>query len=192
MRTLQKSVLPGLVMTHSGRLVNPLDLHHEDIDLYDIANALSKICRFNGQCIHFHSVAAHSVQVAKRLPYELRLWGLLHDASEAYLMDLPKPLKVLPEFAFYVEAECRAMKVICERFDLPITMPAEVDEADQRMLLTEFRDIFDTTVQGSAMTPYPETIDPWSPGRAYDNFIAALLPHVDPEELPNHNGSHRK
>ena len=174
----------GTFRTWTGRLILPLALKHEDIDLEDIAHALSNKCRFNGHC-RFLSVAQHSVLVAKKLPSNLQLWGLLHDASEAYLDDIIKPLKELPEFAFYKKAERDAMRVICERFDLPIEEPEAVKIADYRMYLTERREMRPNgppcMLQDES---YPDPIDPWMPAQAYDNFISALLPHVEPEELP--------
>jgi 5'-deoxynucleotidase YfbR-like HD superfamily hydrolase len=65
---------------------------------------------------------------------EHALWGLLHDASEAYLVDLPRPLKLLPEFAVYREAECRLQRAVAVRFGLPPDQPASVTEADDKML----------------------------------------------------------
>lgn len=174
----------GTIRTWSGKLVRPLALRHEDIDLEDIAHALSNKCRFNGHC-KFISVAQHSVLVAKKLHASLQLWGLLHDASEAYLDDLVKPLKELPEFAFYKQAEKNAMRIICERFDLPIQEPEEVKRVDYRMYLTERREMTNRPVARPLDEPYPEPIDPWMPVQAYDNFVAAILPHIDPEELPN-------
>lgn len=173
----------GTIMTWTGRMVRPLVLKHEDIDLEDIAHSLANKCRFNGHC-KFLSVAQHSVLVAKKLPSELQLWGLLHDASEAYLDDIPKPLKELPEFVFYKVAEAAAMKVICERFDLPVQEPPEVKQADYRMYLTERREMTFRPARVTRDESYPDEIYAWLPTRAYDNFIAALLPHVDPEELP--------
>ncbi len=187
---------PGKIRTYGGRIVAPFDLKHEDIDLDDIAHALSNECRYGGHC-RFISVAQHSVLVARHLPIELQLWGLLHDGSEAYLKDIPKPLKVLPQFAFYREAEERILQTISERFDLPWPIPAQVEEADARAWATEWRDVCIPTQEGTGprwevppanIEPYAETIDPWSPPRAYDWFIAKLLPHVEPEELPRHQG----
>ena len=65
------------------------------------------------------------------------LWGLLHDASEAYLVDLPRPLKLLPEFAAYREAERRLQRAVAVRFGLPSDQPASVTEADDTMLWIE-------------------------------------------------------
>lgn len=87
------------------------------IELEDIAGSLSKICRFTGHCKFFYSVAEHSVNVALLLPKQKRLWGLLHDASEAYLADIASPVKqLLPD---YRKLEKQIMTRIAKKFDLP-------------------------------------------------------------------------
>ena len=72
---------------------------------------------------------------------EVALWGLLHDASEAYLVDLPTPLKQDPRFSFYKEAERALMRAVCERFVLPWPEPEAVRMADGILLATEVRDL---------------------------------------------------
>ena len=81
------------IQTMSGVIFYPLDPRPEEIRIEDIAHALSHQCRFAGHCREFYSVAEHSVRVSRELPQEFMLWGLLHDASEAYLVDLPRPIK---------------------------------------------------------------------------------------------------
>lgn len=63
------------------------------IDIEGIAHALSLLCRFNGHCTRFCSVAEHSVHVAREIDLDLAMEGLLHDAAEAYLGDVHSPLK---------------------------------------------------------------------------------------------------
>ena len=79
--------------TASGRLVDPFNLRLEDIAIEDIAHSLSMQCRFNGHCARFYSVAEHSVLVSRLVLPKNRLWGLLHDAQEAYLGDIITPIK---------------------------------------------------------------------------------------------------
>lgn len=151
------------IQTYSGKKFHSLDPRPEEIELVDIAHALSLLCRFNGHCRTFYSVAEHSVRVARILPQELALWGLLHDAGEAYLTDLPRPVKQgLPEFA---EIEDRVLLQVAKRFDLVWPMPAPVKEADNKLLATEARDL---------MAPHPE---PWNLGiEPLDKRIFPLLP----------------
>src|SRR5580704_9362466 len=79
--------------TYTGKKFYPYDPRPEQICIEDIAHGLSMLCRFAGQCRFFFSVAEHSIAVAHLLPANLKLFGLLHDVSEAYLADLPRPVK---------------------------------------------------------------------------------------------------
>lgn len=123
------------MQTSTGRAFYPFEAKPEDIDLLDIAHALSMLCRYGGHCSQFYSVAEHCVLMSEKVSPEAALWALLHDATEAYLGDLIRPLKLaLPD---YRAAEDRLMGVICERFGLDPTCPAEVKEADNRILRDE-------------------------------------------------------
>ncbi len=134
------STTPTSITTFTGIRMNPLDASPRDIDAYDIAHALARQCRYNGHVQGFLSVARHSLWVSDELlGYGRRweLWGLLHDASEAYLGDMVKPVKYQPEMQVFRDAELRLEEVIAERFDLPWPMPAEVKEAD-RVVTVDF------------------------------------------------------
>ena len=123
--------------TYTGKKFYPYDPRPEQICIEDIAHGLSMLCRFVGQCRFFFSVAEHSIAVARLLPANLKLFGLLHDASEAYLADLPRPVKAgLPE---YKAIEANVERVIAEKFELPFPMPPEVS---RRPSAFERRSIF--------------------------------------------------
>lgn len=123
------------LQTYTGKVFWPLDPRAEDVDINDIAQALANQCRYGGHVKQFYSVAEHSVHVSKAVPHAHALWGLLHDASEAYLVDVPRPIKIhMPEYRAW---EARLMAVICARFGLFGVMPASVKVADNRMLATE-------------------------------------------------------
>ena len=137
-------MLTGAIETFSGRMVEPLRPNSDDIALEDIARSLSMQCRFNGHCARFYSVAEHSVntaEVALRLTdgdSMAALFALLHDASEAYLCDLPRPIK--SAFPNYLEWEKRLSDMIFAKFagSLPDAETAEVvRRADDIMLATE-------------------------------------------------------
>jgi uncharacterized protein len=120
------------VQTYSGTKFYPLEPDPEDIHLIDIAHSLAHQCRFTGHCDRFYSVAEHSFYVSKHCSPENALWGLLHDATEAYLADIARPIKMLmPE---YKEIEKRLEGAIALKFNLPLEIPAEVKEIDLRIL----------------------------------------------------------
>ncbi len=137
----------GWIQTASGGRFSPLSPKPGDINIHDVAASLSKVCRFAGHCSKFYSVAEHSVLVScilqDRYPerQDLAKWGLLHDASEAYVADISSPLKRQPEFKFYRDMEAKIMHAVCEAFSLDPKEPPEVKEADQYALAIEARDL---------------------------------------------------
>ena len=87
---------PNSVGTATGRWVNPMALKADDVCIEDIAVSLSHQCRFGGHCMQFYSVGEHSLNVAgMSTDHATKLLGLLHDATEAYLIDVPRPYKQL-------------------------------------------------------------------------------------------------
>jgi len=123
----------------SGKPFFPLDPRPDEIEIDDIAIALSRICRFGGHTTTFYSVAEHSILVSLLVPDEHRLTALLHDATEAYIGDMIRPLKSqIPQFS---EIENNLWGAIAERFSLPVEMPSCVKEADVLSLAIEKRDV---------------------------------------------------
>ena len=160
------------ILTHRGYKVSPFTTTFEPIIFDDIAHALSNICRWTGHCNQFFSVAQHSVYVSSLASPENALWGLLHDASEAYLCDLSRPVKMHPWLANYRLAEENMMRVICEQFDLPTEMPEEIKEIDNRMIATEARDLgFYSFVDEMGFVPYGFKIHTQDPVAAKQSFI---------------------
>lgn len=164
--------------TYTGKKFYPLDPRIEDIDILDIAHALSNVCRFTGHVNMFYSVAQHSVLAARYAPGHLMLAALLHDASEAYLCDLSRPVKHDPEMHAYRAAEKRLMRVIEHKFNVVCDHPT-IHEIDTRLLLTEKRDLMPTSpdwgVRWGTLEPYAERIVPWTPGRASREFIDTFI-----------------
>lgn len=123
------------MQTFTGVQFWPLDPRPEDVNIFDIAHALSNICRFGGHSSCFYSVAEHSVIVSEHVTPQNKMAALLHDATEAYLGDMIRPLKRC--MSEYRAAEDRLHAVIFERFGLPSVLAAEIKMADNRLLLNE-------------------------------------------------------
>ena len=160
------------MQTFSGRKFYPLDPMPEEIYIEDIASALSNLCRFGGQVQKFYSVAEHSILISRKLGINCKLWGLLHDAGEAYVQDLVKPLKLaLPE---YKKIEMRVMDAVVIRFGLnPVTMPMAVEAADICILNDEHRQVMKPGLDWwhDSKTPLGVDIEFWEPTEAMDKFI---------------------
>jgi uncharacterized protein len=121
--------------TFTGKRFWPLDPRPEDICIEDIAHALGNICRYSGHCKPFYSVAEHSVILSHYVPKEFALWALLHDAEEAYLADIPRPIKhLIPGWHQIAE---RVQNAVCDKFGLPREMPEAVKIADHAILADE-------------------------------------------------------
>src|SRR6266540_3927135 len=110
----------------------------EKIDIRDIAHALSMQCRFGGHCAWHYSIAQHSLYVARRFDnLHLRRYALLHDASEAYLVDVPRPIKNLDGMYAYRQMERLLQEKIYQKFGLGGGhMPQAVQLVDNLMLMT--------------------------------------------------------
>jgi hypothetical protein len=165
--------------TYSGKLFRYLSPDPEDIDIIDIAHSLSQLNRFVGQTLKPYSVAQHSVLVSQICPPEYALYGLLHDASEAYANDICRVLKLSPGMGIYKWYEKRIMDTVCKKFGLPKEEPNEVRKADNILLLTEKRDLFvrdcrwavnksDETI---GLTPLSFKVEPWEAEAAERKFL---------------------
>jgi 5'-deoxynucleotidase YfbR-like HD superfamily hydrolase len=162
------------VSTFSGNRFYPLEPRIDRVAIEDIAHGLAYQCRFNGQTCDFYSVAQHSLVVASLVPAQLRLAALLHDAAEAYLGDMVKPLKVLlPEFAAIEE---KVSAIIAATFQIDFSDYAPIKRADLIALATEKRDLMPHSVERWAyldeIRALPEAIVPISPGAAKQAFLA--------------------
>lgn len=146
----------------------------DDVDIEDIAHGLAYQCRFNGQTREFYSVAQHSLMVTDLVPEPCRLAALLHDAAEAYLGDMVKPLKNLfPEFSVI---EGRVMQIIGHRFGVDLeALDPSIKQADLVALATEKRDLMphstETWVNLQDVAPLPEALRPMSPMAAKAAFL---------------------
>jgi hypothetical protein len=166
------------MQTYTGRAFWPLDPRADEVAIEDIAHSLSLQCRFAGHCRFHYSVAQHSVLVArsiraKGLAPELVVWGLLHDAAEAYLVDLPRPVKGVVQG--YREAEAGVLRAVAEHFGLVTGLVGleVVHLADNTALATEKRDVMDKPRREWAPLPdpWPERIERWQPRVAELEFL---------------------
>lgn len=153
------------ILTYTGRRFWPLAPRIQDISIEDIAHALSNICRFTGHCRAFYSVAEHSLRASAHGPDYLKLALLLHDASEAYLCDISRPVKHSKEMEAYRKTEQRVQALIGEKFHVVFTDPL-IHEIDNRMLMTERRDLM------------PAHIESWDNKWTIDNEQAYPDEHV--------------
>ena len=163
------------IQTYTGKAFTPMDPKASFVCIDDIAHSLSMQCRYAGHCNKFYSVAEHCVLMSRAVSDENKLWALLHDASEAYLVDVPRPIK--PHLIGYREIEAKVMAAVCERFQLPRMMPDEVHDADSAILRDECE-------QNMAEPPMDwnlpakglgVTLQFWSPALAKKEFLNDVL-----------------
>lgn len=168
--------LGDFMQTYTGRKFWPMDPRADEVDIRDIAHSLAMQCRYAGHCKRFYSVAEHSTLIARwlvgRHGAEVALWGLLHDASEAYLVDVPRPVK--PYLTGYKDAESMVMRRVCDRFGLPHEMPAAVHAADDRILADELVNMVRMDWHTDHDSPLGVPLMYWSPADAEAEFMATF------------------
>ena len=129
--------------TRSGRLFWPHDPYPDEVLVEDMAWGISRECRFGNQGLFFYSVAQHSEVLSRAVPEHLQRWALVHDCTEAYMKDIPKPMKCQPGFGFYKAMEDRLMSVIAEALEMPeLEIPVELKQYDSRMGIAEMIVLF--------------------------------------------------
>jgi hypothetical protein len=149
------------IRTFTGKVFDLKILDPDSICIEDIAHGLANTARFAGQLPVLYSVAQHSFHVAQSALKENQLAALLHDASEAYLGDMPSPFKkLLPDFKDY---EDKLMKVIAKKFGFEYPLNSEIKKIDNDYLNMEWN-------------AFVEKIDPtfplYSPKEAEAQFLA--------------------
>ena len=120
------------IRTVTGKSIDVFDPDFDSICIEDIAHGLSNNCRFAGQVKEFYSVAEHSIWMAERAKPEDKLEALMHDGSEAYMLDLPKPIK--NSMLEYQEVEYHLMKAISIKFGFSYPINENVKELDKMAL----------------------------------------------------------
>lgn len=130
-------LVPGRIMTFTGMLFDIASPEADDFRIEDIAHALSLNCRYGGHCRSFYSVAQHSFYASYMVKSEMAKAALLHDATEAYMHDLPRPLKaLLPD---YKKLELALGCKIALAFDLPVCAfeDPDIKVIDNRLMALE-------------------------------------------------------
>jgi len=120
------------------------------VDLDSIVSSLAKICRYGGHIPEFYSVLDHSILVHDLVSPENRLDALMHDAGEAYVGDMVKPLKI--KIPLYNDYEDRCWKVIARKFGLSYDLPDEVHRADLHACYLEANKFYGTTIDNWHLT----------------------------------------
>ena len=170
------------IRVFSGRKFWPLDPRPDEIDIVDIAHSLSNNCRWGGHSRWFYSIAQHCCMVHDLLPVRSQRAGLLHDASEAYILDMPRPIKYqMPE---YQEIERHLMYAIRAKFGFNIT--EDVKGADDLALYVEKQSLFSSPAREvltdravdfyfhrriDADQWYRHPVEAWSPATARYEFL---------------------
>ena len=175
------------IQTASGRAFYPLDPRPKDVCIEDIAHALSMSCRFNGHTRELYSVAQHCVLGALWMEgsREERLAFLLHDATEAYLPEVTRPVKSQLYVAYggsFRDAEARLMDAILDGLGVSgypacSTCEAKTHATDLRMLATERLQLMSAPPRPWKFTegvePFDRLIHPWQPWIAKQEYLRA-------------------
>lgn len=171
------------LQTFSKKTIDVFEPDPNQIDIIDIAISLSRQCRFNGHTKEFYSVAEHCVHVSEITStkgpgfiWGNAMFGLLHDASEAYLTDLPRPVKVTDEMAKYRVIEQELQSVIYHKFGCVGREPELIKRCDNMMLATEALQLMFPAPDGKIWElnedPIPNfELHCWSPTEACKEFL---------------------
>lgn len=186
------------IQTVTCKKINPAMPNAADLNWDDIATGLSNLCRYTGQVRDFYSVAQHSILVSQRalaLAMRQRLslaqcmyvaqWGLIHDAAEAYMADIARPVKHQPFMAGYRIVEQQLQSMIAVWSGLGPAEPEMVKQADMDVYATEVRDLKqpkhpDWIVEGEPMMLPIVPMDP-KPARLAFLRLAGALGLKEPE-----------
>lgn len=165
------------IVTRTGKMVRPLDLKPEDVNILDVAWSLAGEGRFTNHSKDTHSVAQHSVLMAQwarqlGLPWHVQYQCLLHDATEAYFADVSKPIKEL--FPDYEAGEHKCWQAIAAALHCPADMDPMVKELDRKMLRAELRQVmppYQTEVAEEEGDAYPGRLWYWTRAKAFKEFL---------------------
>jgi Predicted hydrolases of HD superfamily len=165
------------IMTFTGKRFRPFDPDPAEIDIRDIAHALSHTCRYGGHTRRFYSVAEHCVLLSRIVPADMAFDALMHDAAEAYLGDIPRPIKKAREMNAWRDAEWIVERAIATRFGVRLPMSPALADYDSRMIVDEWPQLMpdpegdDIGVSGA---PLGIRVECWPPYLARRRFLEAF------------------
>ena len=187
----------GFIETFTGKQFFFNAPTEDAIDIIDIAHSLSMQCRYSGHTKHFYSVAEHCCllhdwyldyhgvnYMSEKYAFEC----LMHDAGEAYLTDVPRPIKYcLPE---YLEFEKKIEAVISKKFDLTHPIPDNVKLADASILMDERAQAMSDSGHdwNLNLTPLGITLQFWGPKVAEREFLKRYYARTSIVERPCDSG----
>lgn len=178
------------IQTFTKKRFHLLQPHIDDVDILDIAHALSLQPRFNGQSSEPYSVSQHSIMVchqcsALAVPNNasprdkaiIELHGLLHDASEAYISDVNAPLKHSGRMDEYIKIEEKIQSTILKKFGIRTARPPIIKAIDKRVLATEAKALMapllpEWETYCNENHPFNISIIPWQARAAEKEFLA--------------------
>lgn len=164
--------MKNAILLESGNFYSYLNPEQNVWSIEDIALSLSNLCRFGGQIGKFYSIAQHCVLVSYIIDPEFALDGLLHDGVEAFMVDIPTPLKsLLPDYKALEEKHEAEM---FRRFGLQYPMVPAVRKADGELLIAEVRDMKPAHPMWDGYgidASHVPTITPWTAEEAWVKFM---------------------
>lgn len=168
------SITGPTISTYSRGYFSFLDPDQTPLQIVDIARGLANTCRYGGQIGRFYSVAEHSVHASYLVDPEYAYDALMHDAPEAVIGDMVKPLKeILPD---YQAVEDRVEASIFRQFNVSNPLPKAVKTADIQMLILEKEQLKGNFDEWSwcANVPRPRHIEMkcWTPSQSFSRFMA--------------------
>jgi hypothetical protein len=151
------------------------------VDIRDIAGSLSKLCRWGGHCYDFYSIAEHGIRLSRLMPPDLKMVALLKDAPKAYVGELQRPTKRLPQMEGWRDLRDRWALAIGTAFKLGQGIrfpPALVREYDERLTHAERRDLLlpgdGRELANLAIARCVEPITPMAPAEAASLFVSCF------------------
>jgi hypothetical protein len=156
---VMKDVRYDKMETGSGIMFDPLEAEVDKFDIKDIAHALSNICRWGGHTRFHYSVAQHSYIMSYLIDEKYAFEALMHDTPEAYLGDIPTPIK--DTWREYKVLEDRLVRNLSKKYSFIYPFPEEVKIWDKKMKTLEYNELMrkDLSIESEISKMLPEEIE---------------------------------